>query len=449
MIFDTIVGISTKLGESAVNIVRISGDDAVEIVNGIFRGSDLSLAKSHTVHYGKIMDKEDMIDEVMVNVFLSPRSFTTENTCEISCHGGYLIANEIVRLLLKRGARLATNGEFTRRAYLNGRIDLTQAESIMDMIQAKTKEQLRLANKQLLGEVMDLVAELQGELLVAIAGIEVNIDYPEYDDAIIMTRDILVPQIQKLREKLDRILVKSNTGKIIREGVKTVIVGKPNVGKSSLLNSLLNEDKAIVTEVSGTTRDLIEAEFNLSGILLKLIDTAGIRHTDDIVEKIGIQKTKSALSEADLVLLVLDQSQTLTKDDHELLELTKDKKRIIIGNKMDLGNQMDSSLSKCISISAKNRVGIEELENEVRRLFVEEDLENGKEAVVSNTRHIALIQKAYEHLGDALESCEQLQPVDMIEIDLRLAWNTLGEITGEISNDTLIDTLFSKFCLGK
>ncbi|MGD9910310.1 MAG: tRNA uridine-5-carboxymethylaminomethyl(34) synthesis GTPase MnmE [Candidatus Izemoplasmatales bacterium] len=449
MVFDTIVGISTKLGESAINVIRVSGDDAFEIVNKIFKGPDLSLVSSHTIHYGWIKDGERTVDEVMLSVFKKPRSFTSEDTVEINCHGGYYIANEILKLLLKNGCRLARNGEFSERAYLLGRIDLTKAESIMDVINAKTTAQLEVAHMQLRGDVFKLVSSLQDELLDIIAQIEVNIDYPEYDDAVVITRDIIEPKIIELLEKINHVLKTSNTGKVMREGIKTVIVGKPNVGKSSLLNSLLKEEKAIVTDISGTTRDLIEAELNLNGILLQLIDTAGIRDTEDTVEKIGIERTKKALNQASLVLLVIDHSQKLSIQDEELLELTKNKARIIVGNKADLGKLNELKGETIIPISAKNNSGLDLLENEVRRLFIDEALIDNHETLLSNTRHISKMEEAKQNLEDALSSAKANLPVDLIEIDVKSAWHHLGEITGTASSEDLIDSLFSKFCLGK
>lgn len=449
MLFDTIVGISTKLGESAINVVRISGDESLIITNKILKGINLTKVSTHSIHYGHVFDGDKMIDEVMISVFLSPKSFTTEDTVEISCHGGYLIANEIVRLLLKNGARLAMNGEFTKRAYLNGRIDLTKAESIMDMISAKTLTQLQLANQQLRGDIATLVRALQDELLEIIAQIEVNIDYPEYDDVVELTQRMIEPKVQNLIKKMEKILIEANTGIIVRDGIQTVIVGKPNVGKSSLLNSLLKEEKAIVTEISGTTRDLIEANLNLNGILLKLIDTAGIRETVDVVEKIGIERTKKAIENAQLVLLVLDHSELLTELDKELLEITKNKTRILVGNKMDLGHKIDLENETIIPISAKNKLGLDLLENEVKKRFIDSALIDNQEVILSNTRHISKLDEAKSNLEDALVATTKLLPVDMIEIDLRNAWHNLGEITGEIASDTLINTLFSKFCLGK
>lgn len=449
MIFDTIVGIATLRGISALNVIRVSGSDAIQLVNRLFVGKDLDQQPSHTVSYGHLIDDGVIIDEVLVSIFREPKSFTAENVVEISTHGGYLIAEKVIEALIKLGCRMAEPGEFTKRAYLNGRIDLTQAESIMDMVNAKTMTQLQIANQGLNGQVKELINDLQSDLLSLIAKIEVNIDYPEYDDAVVMTNEIIIPETKTIIDKINQILIKSDTGKVIREGIKTVIVGRPNVGKSSLLNTLLREDKAIVTEISGTTRDLIEGELNLGGILLKLIDTAGIRTTDDIVEKIGIDRAKKALSEADLVLLVLDQSQKLTDADKELIELTSDKTRIIVGNKTDLGSLVDIQNENIIKVSAKNKTGIDLLENEVKRLFVDEVLIGNNETMLSNARHIGKLKEANQNLKDALSSAQINYPVDMVEIDLRKAWESLGEITGESGTEILISTLFSKFCLGK
>ncbi len=449
MLYDTIVGIATLRGTSAINVIRVSGDDAVTAVASVFRGRDLSTATSHTVSYGHIVDREDVIDEVLVSVFLAPKSFTAENVVEISTHGGYLIPEKIVALLVARGCRIAEPGEFTRRAYLNGRIDLSQAESVMDVINAKTDAQLKLAHQGLDGSVAALVTGLQKEILDVVAAIEVNIDYPEYDDAIVMTDQIILPKLRAVTARIDETIVKAATGKVIRDGVKAVIVGKPNVGKSSLLNTLLGEEKAIVTEISGTTRDLVEGELNLGGITLKLIDTAGIRETDDIVESIGIARSRKAMNEADLVLLVLDQSASLTDTDRQLLELTKDKPRIVVGNKVDLGKRYDPLAGRMIDVSAKQKTGIRELEAEVRRLFVDERVIASGEVVVANARHIGKLKEAALALSDAMAACAKRLPVDMIEIDIRRAWEALGEITGESGSDALVASLFSRFCLGK
>jgi len=449
MLFDTIAAKTTADGLSAINLIRISGPDAFSIVNGIFKGSDLEKSESHTIKYGFIHDQNKIIDEVVLFLYRAPKSFTAEDVIEISMHGGNFIANEIMKLLIKEGARLAENGEFTKRAYLNGRLDLTEAESIMDIVSAKTSSQLELANRQLRGDVHRLVDHLQEKILSIIANIEVNIDYPEYDDVEQLTNDIIKPRISTLIKDISEILREANTGKIIRDGIKTVIVGKPNVGKSSLLNSLLKEDKAIVTDISGTTRDLIEAELNLDGIILKLIDTAGIRETDDIIEKIGIDRTKAAINQASLVLLVLDQSSHLTDLDNMLLELTKHKTRILIGNKIDLGKKINLENENIINISAKNNQGLDLLASAVKDLYIDESLMSEDYTLVSNTRHIGKLEETKKALQDALLACEASLPVDMIEIDLRKSWSCLGEITGHMTSDDLISTLFQKFCLGK
>lgn len=449
MIYDTIVAKTTANGTSAINLIRVSGDDSFDIVNKIFKGADLAKQKSHTVHYGYIYNQNEQIDEVLISVFKAPKTFTAEDTVEITCHGGNFIANEIIKLLIANGARFAENGEFTKRAYLNGRLDLTEAESIMDLVNAKTFNQLKIANSQLRGDVLTLIDNLQNDVLDIVANIEVNIDYPEYDDVVEMTNDIIIPNIKILINKIEKILSDSTTGQVIREGINTVIVGKPNVGKSSLLNTLLKEDKAIVTEISGTTRDLIEAELNLDGIILKLIDTAGIRTTEDIVEKIGIDKTKKAIAKADLILLVLDQSSSITETDNELLKITQNKTRIILGNKIDLGSKINLDNEHIINISVKNNIGIDKLAEEVKRLFVDEKLLADDYTLISNARHIGKLEETKIALQQALESAENQIPIDMVEIDLRKAWTSLGEITGENTSDDLITALFSKFCLGK
>ncbi len=449
MIFDTIVAKTTADGISAINIIRVSGDEAFSIVNRIFQGPDLEKADSHTIKYGHVHDQGKIIDEVILFLYRAPKSFTAEDVIEISSHGGNYIANQILKLLISNGARLAENGEFTKRAYLNGRLDLTEAESIMDMVNAKTDHQLSIANSQLNGDVHRLINGLRNDVLEIVANIEVNIDYPEYDDIEQLTSEIVIPKVTNLIEKIDRILREANTGQIIRDGIRTVIVGKPNVGKSSLLNSLLKEDKAIVTEISGTTRDLIEAELNLDGIILKLIDTAGIRDTDDLVEKIGIERTIKAINQSSLVLLVLDQSNHLTDLDQTLLNLTKDKTRILIGNKIDLGNKINIENETIINISAKNNLGLDMLSSKVKSLYIDETLVSDNYTLISNTRHIAKLHETKLALTDALVACESSLPIDMAEIDLRKAWSSLGEITGENCSEDLITTLFKKFCLGK
>ncbi len=449
MLYDTIVARATAPGKSAIHIIRVSGDDAISLIDAVFKGSSLMHCDKKCVRYGHIMDGETVLDEVVVTVFPEPRSFTRENVVEISCHGGPFVSAEIIRLLQNKGARLAEPGEFTHRAYLNGRIDLTEAEAIMDIIDAKTKTQLHLANETLSGSIKDAINALKERLLDIIGVIEVNIDYPEYEDVEKLTAHTLMPKIESVLKDINTILKSSKTGKIIREGINTAIIGKPNVGKSTLLNALLDEEKAIVTDISGTTRDIIEAELNLDGILLNLMDTAGVRDARDEVERLGVERTKSAIDKADLVLLVLDQSDRLTGNDKILLELTKHKTRILVGNKTDLGMKIKLKDEHIINISAKEKSGLSDLAEEVRTLFIDENVIQSDDPILANTRHIAMIEKTKTNLEDAHTSCKEGLPIDMTEIDLRNAWQNLSDILGETTEDALIDSIFSRFCLGK
>lgn len=449
MLNDTIVAISTALGQGAISIVRLSGDEAIKITNKSFKGKNLEKVKSHTIHYGHIVDKDKTIDEVMVSVFKAPKSFTTENIVEINCHGGVFVANKILELMLINGARSANPGEFTERAFLNGRIDLTQAEAVMDVIEAKSDLSLSLANKGLDGVIYNLITDLRSDLLNIIANIEVNIDYPEYDDVEELSNNVLKPSIQNLVKKISNILEKAHYGKIIKDGIKTAIIGRPNVGKSSLLNALLREDKAIVTEIQGTTRDIVEGNINIGGIILNLIDTAGIRESTDIVEKIGINKAKDMIEEAELILFVLDNNQPLTEEDKSLLELTNNTKRIIIINKADLNNELNFSFEHSIAVSALHKTGIDKLENEIRDMFLSGKINLTDQTYISNARHIAKLTETLNALNDSLGSIDISMPVDMVEIDLKSAWLLLGEIIGDTSSSSLLDELFSKFCLGK
>jgi len=449
MIKDTIAAISTALGQSAINIVRMSGDEAISIANSVFKGKDLNKAKSHTVHYGHIIDEETILDEVLISLFRAPKTFTTEDIIEINCHGGTYVARKILSLLLSKGARIANKGEFTERAFLNGRIDLTQAESVMDIIEAQSEMSLALANKGLDGAIYELVVSLRDQLLNLIAHIEVNIDYPEYDDVLTLTTELIQPEVENLVGNINEILEKSEYGKIIKEGLKTAIIGRPNVGKSSLLNALLKEEKAIVTEIQGTTRDTIEGSINIGGIILNLIDTAGIRESDDIVERIGIDKAKAVIEEAELILFVLDQSEPLTEDDEKLLELTKHKQRIIIINKTDLSNKLQGTFDNSVEISARNKVGIQNLEHLIQEMFLKGEVNLSDETYLSNARQIAKLKEAKASLKDSLIAVEEQLPIDMVEIDLKNAWSLLGDIIGANSSTTLLDELFSKFCLGK
>jgi len=446
---DTIAAISTALGQGAISIVRLSGEDAIKVTNKVFKGKNLSKAASHTVHYGHIVHNEIVLDEVLVSVFKSPKTFTTEDIVEINCHGGVFVANKILQALLIEGARPANPGEFTERAFLNGRIDLTQAEAVMDIIEAKSDLSLSLANKGLDGEIYRLIADLRSELLNTIAHIEVNIDYPEYDDVIELSNSIIKPEIEKLIQKIQKLLEKASYGKVIKDGVKTAIIGRPNVGKSSLLNALLREERAIVTEIQGTTRDTVEGSVNIGGIILNLVDTAGIRESSDIVESIGISKAKEAIEEAELILFVLDNSQALTEEDKQLLELTKNKKRIIIVNKTDINKTIEHTLENTVSISALNKTGITELEDLIRSMFLTGEINITDQTYLSNARHIAKLTDAVGALKESIIAINDEMPIDMAEIDLKNAWQLLGEIIGDTSSTSLLDELFSKFCLGK
>lgn len=446
---ETIAAISTALGESAINIIRLSGDKAIPIVNTIFKGKDLSKVDGHTIHYGHIEDNDVVIDEVMVSIFKNPRSFTTEDVVEINCHGGTFVASKILNLVLKNGATPAGPGEFTMRAFMHGRIDLTQAEAVMDVIQANSNLSLTLANKGLDGVVYRLITSLRQKLLNIIAQIEVNIDYPEYDDVDVLSNDIIKPKIHKLLLEFDDILEKAEVGKVIREGIDTAIIGRPNVGKSSILNALLKEDKAIVTEIQGTTRDIVEGTINIGGLILNLIDTAGIRDSSDRVESIGIQKAKDVIEKARLILFVLDNNQPLTNDDKKLLELTQDKTRIIIINKADLSKELHHHFEDAVEISALHKEGLESLEMKIKGLFVHGTIKQDYSQVISNARHISKLNEAKKALQDALQSINDKMPIDLVEIDLKDAWNSLGDIIGKTSSTALLDELFSQFCLGK
>ncbi|MBU1093863.1 MAG: tRNA uridine-5-carboxymethylaminomethyl(34) synthesis GTPase MnmE [Firmicutes bacterium] len=448
MNFDTIAAISTAYGTAGISVIRISGNQAISEFNQIFKGFDLLKAKSHTLHYGHITNEDgSYLDEVMVAILKAPKTFTAEDVVEVSTHGGILITQKVLERILSLDIRLALPGEFSQRAYLNGRIDLIEAESIMDLIHAKSEQALKIANLGIRKETSKLIRSLRSKLLTIIAQIEVNIDYPEYDDAIVMSKEIIQPKTEDLIEEINDLLRESEKNQMIREGVKTVIIGKPNVGKSSLLNALLDEDKAIVTEVEGTTRDTIEAYVNINGVTLNLIDTAGIRETSDIVEKIGVNRSMKALKDAQLVLLVLDQSKILTKEDKELLELTKHNKRIIIANKSDLPKVLD--MSEVILISTLNKTGLKELESAILKSLSLEDIEQRDFNYLSNARHIAKVKEARKSLQNVLTSIGSDMPVDVYAIDLTVAWRLLGDILGENYQDDLLNELFSKFCLGK
>jgi tRNA modification GTPase len=447
MITDTICAISTAYGTAGISVIRVSGDEAIEKVNQIFKGKNLLKVDSHTIHYGHIMGSDNKeIDEVMVAVLRNPRSFTTEDMVEISTHGGILVTQKVLKRLLSIGVRMANPGEFTERAFVSGRIDLAESEAVMDLINAKNDNAMKLALNALKGETSKLINDLRDKLLGIIAIIEVNIDYPEYDDTVEMTNQLVKPEIEAFIKDLDEILKGSNKGRLLKEGVSTAIIGKPNVGKSSLLNALLNEERAIVTNIAGTTRDTVEASINIGGITLNLIDTAGIRETSDLVEKIGIDRSKKAINQAELVILVLDLSASLSKEDEILLELTKHKRRILVGNKKDLGYKLE--LKDIIPLSALTKDNLDALESKIINILQLEDI--GEDFnYISSVRHIQKLEETKILLQQVLGAIEAGLPIDMVEIDIRNAWQTLGEITGDYHPEDLIDELFSKFCLGK
>ncbi len=449
---DTIASISTTLGVGAISIVRVSGKDAIKIVNSIFKGKDLEKVESHTINYGHIVDNDEIIDEVLVSVMKSPKTFTMEDIVEVNCHGGIAITNKVLELLLLKGARLAERGEFTKRAFLNGRIDLVEAESVMDIISAKTDKARKLSMNQLEGRVSTIIRKFRQELLELLASIEVNIDYPEYEDIEVMTVDSIKKEMKNIRKKLEKIVKESENGKIIKDGIKTVIVGRPNVGKSSILNRLLDYDKAIVTDIAGTTRDIVEGEINLDGILLKLVDTAGIRKTKDVVEKIGVDRSFKELEEADLIIMVLDNSEELTDYDLELLDRIKDKKAIVVINKNDLKRKLDINKIKNTNIIEINTVDLDKidiLKDKIKEMFNLDEIDQGDYNYLSNVRQITLAKESLAILDEVEEEVKREDPVDLIEIDIKRIWTKLGEIIGENYSDELIDQLFSQFCLGK
>ena len=449
---DTIAAISTAQGVGAISIIRVSGPSAIPIVNKVFDGKDLEKVSTHTIHYGKIMDQTEVIDEVLVSVMRAPKTFTREDIVEINCHGGIASTNKVLELILRNGARLAEAGEFTKRAFLNGRIDLTEAESIMDLISSKTEASRKVAIKGLTGHINHLIRSLRQEILELLASIEVNIDYPEYEDAIEMTNDKVAPAIQSIKTKLHHIIEESENGRILTSGIKTVIIGKPNVGKSSILNRLLDEDKAIVTAIEGTTRDTVEGQITIKGVALNLIDTAGIHETEDLVEKIGVDKSLRLIEEADLVILVLNQNEKLSAEDRKILSVCQNKKTIVVLNKSDLEKKIEEEeipYSEIIHTNTLDGNGIEPLKRKISELFHLEQLQSQDDSYLSNIRQISLAKEALSILEEVTVGIEQEVPVDMIEIDIKRSWEKLGEIIGETYSEELIDQLFSQFCLGK
>lgn len=459
MDLDTITSISTPMGEGAIGIVRLSGPQAIEIADKLYKGKHLlNDVPSHTINYGHIIDPEskEVIEEVMVSVLRAPKTFTREDIIEINCHGGILTINRVLELTMTYGARMAEPGEFTKRAFLNGRIDLSQAEAVMDFIRSKTDRASKVAMNQIEGRLSDLIKKQRQSILEILAQVEVNIDYPEYDDVEDATTEFLLEQSKEIKQEINRLLDTGAQGKIMREGLSTVIVGKPNVGKSSMLNNLIQDNKAIVTEVAGTTRDVLEEYVNVRGVPLRLVDTAGIRETEDIVEKIGVVRSRKALSQADLILFVLNNNEALTQEDYTLYEVVKNEDVIVIVNKMDLEQNIDINEVKdmigdtpLIQTSMLKQEGIDELEIQIRDLFFGGEVQNQDMTYVSNSRHISLLKQARQTIQDAIDAAESGVPMDMVQIDLTRTWEILGEIIGETASDELIDQLFSQFCLGK
>ncbi|NGM81936.1 tRNA uridine-5-carboxymethylaminomethyl(34) synthesis GTPase MnmE [Paenibacillus sp. 7124] len=458
MISDTIAAVSTAVGEGGIAIIRVSGPESISQVAALFRSRiPLTEAESHTVHYGHIVHpgNGEIMEEVLVTVMRAPRSFTTEDVVEISTHGGVISVRRVMDILLQQQIRLAEPGEFTKRAFLGGRIDLSQAEAVIDLIRSKSDRAFSVALKQVNGSLSQRIGQLRQSLLETLAHIEVNIDYPEHDVEL-LTAEYIKDKSRDVMEGIERLLKTATQGKILREGITTAIIGRPNVGKSSLLNALARENKAIVTDIPGTTRDVIEEFVTINNIPLKLLDTAGIRETMDVVEKIGVERSKAAVNEADLILFVLNNSEPLHEDELTLMEQIHGRQVLCIMNKMDLPPKLDKDVllkyfdeSAIVPMSVLEEEGLDKLEEAISELFFGGKLESGDLTYVSNVRHIALLKKAHKSLQDAYEAAEQLIPIDMIQIDVRLAWEQLGEIVGDTAADSLLDQIFSQFCLGK
>lgn len=454
---DTIAAIATAMTSSGIGIIRISGEEAVSITDEIFRqkgGKKLSHAKSHTIHYGHICDGDEVIDEVMVLLMRGPKSYTREDTVEIDCHGGVYVMKRILETVIRYGARPAEPGEFTKRAFLNGRIDLSQAESVIDVINAKNEFALKSSIKQLSGSVSAAVREIRGEVLHEIAFIESALDDPEHI-SLEGYPDRLKEIVKEVQKKVEKLLSTSDNGRILKEGISTVIVGKPNAGKSSLLNTLVGEERAIVTDIAGTTRDVLEEQINLNGIILNIIDTAGIRETEDVVEKIGVDKAKKYLSDADLVIYVVDTSTRLDENDFEIMEMLKNRQSIILLNKSDLTalttaqDIRDHVDKRIISISAKEQTGMDELAEAVSEMFFSGEVTFNDEVYITNIRHKTALQEALSSLHLVVQSIEDGMPEDFFSIDLMNAYKELGSIVGEAVEDDLVNEIFSKFCMGK
>lgn len=448
---DTIAAVATTIGESSINVIRISGKDSISVANKIF-SKDISNVPSHTVHYGFIMEDKEKIDEVFLSVFRAPKSFTTEDIVEISVHGGSASVNKVMELVLSNGARLAEPGEFLKRAFLNGRIDLTQAEAVGDLINAQTESSRKMALKGVDKTIFCEINELKEKVLALIANIEVNIDYPEYEDAVVVTKEMINETNEFIREKVNKLLKNSKKGLLIKNGLKIVIVGKPNVGKSSILNSLLKENKAIVTDIKGTTRDIVEGTLMIDGVKLDILDTAGIRETSDVVEAIGVKRSVDAIDEADLVLFVIDSEDGFNKEDKEVLDKIKDKEILVVYNKNDKKENYkvdELSSYNSINISTFDSDMIEKLKDKISSIFDLKSIAESNYTYISNARQIALLNKSLSIIDEIENAVNNDLEVDMIEIDVKRLWETLGEITGEVGSDDLLNEIFSKFCLGK
>ncbi len=449
---DTIVAISTNnLGIGAINIIRMSGANSLDILTEVFSNKKIKQAKSHTINYGYIVENNQKIDEVLVTIMKAPKTYTKEDIVEINCHGGYAVTNKILELLVCHGARLANPGEFTKRAFLNGRINLLEAESIEDLLTSQTENQSSLAMNHLTGKTTKLITNLREKLVGLLANIEVNIDYPEYQDELQITKENITPILTEIEQELNHIIAEAQNGTLIKNGIKIAIIGKPNVGKSSLLNALLEQEKAIVTDISGTTRDTIEATLVHQGIILNLIDTAGIRKTEDIVEKIGVEKSKKTMKEADITILVLNNNDQITIEEQELLKIIEQKNSIIFINKNDLPSKLEPIITKVPIIygSALNKISIEKLKDQIIANFGLENINTKNMACLTNTRQITLAKEALKNIKNVIKDNNQDVPIDMLTIELKSAWENLGKIIGEYYEDELIDNIFQRFCLGK
>lgn len=449
---DTIVAISTKLGVGAISIVRVSGDNAISLVNKVFRGKDLTKVKTHTINYGFINNGKEDLDEVLVTVMRAPKTFTREDVVEINCHGGIATTLSIFELLIEQGARKADRGEFTKRAFLNGRIDLTQAESVMDLIESKTESSRKLALSSLEGSLKKYIQSFRNKLKHVLANIEVNIDYPEYYDIEEVTKEELQEVITDLEKDLQNLVKKSEERQIIKNGIKTIIIGRPNVGKSSILNRFLKEDKAIVTDIEGTTRDIVEGSIIFDGIELSLIDTAGIRETDNLAEKIGVEKSLSLIDKANLIIVVLNSNEELTENDKFILDKVKDKNPIIVLNKNDLKPKLTKDMldfKHVVSTNTNTLDGIDSLKEEIKNMFKLSEIREDDYTYLANERQLSLAKQALKSLQDAKISLEKDAPVDIIEVDLKEVFEILGSITGENYSEELLDELFANFCVGK